>query len=84
MKCSVFIATSVDGYIATIEGGVDWLETSGKPDIDLGEQADMGFNQFIESVDCMIMGANTLEKLASFNLTDEQWPYGKIRIIALS
>ncbi len=29
MKCSVFIATSVDGYIATKDGGVEWLERVG-------------------------------------------------------
>ena len=84
MKCSVFIATSADGYIATTDGGVDWLETSGKTDVDMGSQSDMGFNDFIATVDCMIMGRHCMEKLASFNLTAEQWPYGDIRIIALS
>ncbi|MBT1062647.1 dihydrofolate reductase family protein [Bowmanella sp. Y26] len=82
MKCSVFIATSADGYIATLDGGVDWLDTGNE--VDLGTQADMGFNQFIASVDCMIMGRGCMEKLASFNLTPEQWPYGNLRIIALS
>lgn len=80
MKSSVFIATSADGYIATIDGGVEWLETN----VDLGEQSDMGFNSFIDSVDCMIMGRGCMEKLASFNFTPETWPYGGIRIIALS
>lgn len=84
MKCAVFIATSADGYIATNDGGVEWLETSGKTDADLGEHADMGFNSFIATVDCMIMGRGCMEKLASFNLSPEQWPYGSIRIIALS
>lgn len=84
MKCSVFIATSADGYIATLDDGIEWLETSGKTDVDLGEQSDMGFNDFIASVDCMIMGRGCMEKLASFNLTPEQWPYGNIRVIALS
>ncbi|GLQ31358.1 dihydrofolate reductase family protein [Litoribrevibacter albus] len=84
MKCSVFIATSVDGYIATIDGGVEWLDESGNSDVDMGEQSDMGFNSFIGSVDCMIIGRHCMEKLASFNLTPEQWPYGNIRIIALS
>ncbi|BFM48757.1 dihydrofolate reductase family protein [Marinomonas sp. THO17] len=80
----MFIATSADGFIATNDGGVEWLETAGKTDVDLGEQSDMGFNDFIASVDCMIMGRGCMEKLASFNLTSEQWPYGNIRIIALS
>lgn len=84
MKCSVFIATSADGYIASSDGGVDWLESSVKTDVDLGEQSDMGFNSYIASVDCMIMGRGCMEKLASFNLTPEQWPYGDTPIIALS
>lgn len=32
MKCSVYIATSTDGFIATHDGGVDWLHTAGNSD----------------------------------------------------
>lgn len=84
MKCSAFIATSADGYIATMDDSVDWLDKVGNPQADMGEHADMGFNQYIASVDCMIMGRKCMEKLSSFNLTPEQWPYGDLRIIALS
>jgi dihydrofolate reductase len=84
MKCSVFIATSADGYIATEDGGVEWLESAGNLDVDMGEQADMGFGNYIANVDCMIMGRKCMEKISSFNLTTEQWPYGNRRIIALS
>lgn len=84
MKCSVFIATSADGYIATEDGGVEWLETAGRQAADLGEESDMGFSAFIAGVDCMIMGRRCMEKLASFNLTPEQWPYGNLRILVLS
>ena len=84
MKCSVFIATSADGYISTEEGGVEWLETAGKSDVDMGDQSDMGMINFMASVDCMIMGRNTMEILSSFNLTPEQWPYGDTRIFVLS
>ncbi|MGF1718536.1 dihydrofolate reductase family protein [Vibrio kyushuensis] len=84
MKCSVFIATSFDGFIATQDGGVDWLHTSGNQAAEMGDQADMGFVKYIASVDCMIMGRKCMEKIASMNLTDEQWPYGDTRIIVLS
>ena len=84
MKCSVFIATSTDGYISTEEGGVEWLETAGKSDVDMGDRSDMGMINFMASVDCMIMGRNTMEILSSFNLTPEQWPYGDTRIFVLS
>ena len=50
-RCSVFIATSADGYIATTDGDVDWLEQAGNPAADMGEMADMGFGAFMASVD---------------------------------
>ena len=84
MKCSVYIATSADGYIATPEGDVDWLHTAGNPDVDMSDNADMGFNNFIASVDCMIMGRKCMEVISSFNLTPQQWPYGDTKIYVLS
>ncbi len=84
MRCSAFIATSADGYIATSDGGVDWLETSGKKNVEMGEKSDMGTATYLNSIDCMIMGRKCMEKLSSFNLSPEQWPYGETRIIALS
>ena len=82
MKCSVFIATSLDGFIATKEGGVDWLDTAGNPDADLGDQADMGFYAFFNTIDCMIMGRKTMDFLAA--LPPDIWPYGDVRIVVLS
>ena len=84
MKCSVFIATSVDGFIAKKDGSVDWLHSAGNPEADMGEQADMGFADFMASVDCMVMGRKCMEVISSMNLTPEQWPYGDTRIIVLS
>jgi len=84
MKCSVFIATSADGFIAKNDGSVDWLHTAGKPDVDLGDDADMGFKPFMASIDCMIMGRKCMEMIHSMQLTEEQWPYGDTRIIVLS
>lgn len=84
MKCSVYIATSADGYIATPEGDVDWLHIAGNPDADMSKSPDMGFNTFIASIDCMIMGRKCMEAISSFNLTPEQWPYGDTKIYVLS
>jgi len=83
MKCSVYIATSADGYIATPDGGVDWLHTAGNLEAYMGSE-DMGFKAFIDSIDFMIMGRKCMEMISSMNLTPEQWPYGEIRIIVLS
>lgn len=84
MKCSVFIATSVDGMIARKDGSVDWLHTAGDSTVDLGDQADMGFNDFLDSVDCIIMGRKCMDVISNMDLTDEQWPYGDLRIVVLS
>lgn len=84
MKCSVFIATSVDGFIAKKDGGVDWLHTSGNSEVDMGDHSDMGWEEYIASIDCMIMGRKCMEVISKMNLTDQQWPYGDLRIIVLS
>ncbi len=84
MKCSVCIATSADGYIATLDGGVDWLHSAGNSEADMGDNPDMGFSAYMASVDCMIMGRKCMEMISSMNLTPEQWPYGDTHIVVLS
>ena len=81
MHCSVFIAASVDGFIATKDGDVDWLQKAGKPNTDIGG---MDFKAYLASIDCMIMGRKTMEVISGFNLPPGQWPYGDLRIIVLS
>ena len=76
-KLSVYIATSVDGFIARKDGGIDWLEFDSGSDSD-GE--DYGFAKFFESVDLLLMGRHTFEKFLTF----EEWPYGDTRMTVLS
>ncbi|ASK18645.1 dihydrofolate reductase family protein [Halomonas sp. N3-2A] len=84
MKCSVYIATSADGYIATPDGGVDWLHTAGNLEADMRENPDMGFQSFIDSVDCMVMGRKCMDVISGMNLAPDQWPYGDLHIVVLS
>lgn len=85
MKASVYIATSLDGFIAREDGSLDWLPQS-DTDIDSTEtdvadvDGDMGFQAFMASIDAMVMGRNTFETVLSFG----QWPYGDTRVIVLS
>ena len=72
---SVFIATSLDGFIADKNGGIDWLQATPNP-----ENSDMGFNTFNEQIDAMVMGRNTFETVCAF---DMDWPY-KIPVFVLS
>ena len=60
-----YVASSVDGFIATPDGGVDWLshfESSGE---------DYGYAGFYISIDAVLMGAHTYEQALGF----EPWPY---------
>ena len=65
----VFIATSIDGYIADSDGGLDWLFSIPNP-----EQLDMGYSEFMEQVDALVMGRKTFETVCGF---EGNWPYNK-------
>jgi dihydrofolate reductase len=65
----VFIAASLDGYIADKDGGVDWLHSIPNP-----ENLDMGFVDLIDRIDALVLGRKTFEKVCSF---DCDWPYSK-------
>jgi len=66
---SVFIATSLDGYIADSQYGIDWLHAIPNP-----EQIDMGYADFMSRIDALVMGKNTFEIICGF---DMDWPYEK-------
>ncbi len=76
-KVSVFIATSLDGFIARKDGNLDWLNQANES-IPKGE--DCGYQAFIDSVDVLIMGRNTYEQVLSFG----EWPYRDKSVIVLS
>jgi len=66
---SVFIATSLDGFIADKNGGIDWLHSIPNPD-----NIDMGYSQFTGQIDALVMGRTTFEVVCSFDI---DWPYEK-------
>jgi dihydrofolate reductase len=70
----VYIAASVDGYIASKNGGVDWLQELPNPDHD-----DYGYSAFMENIDALVMGRNTFEKVLTFG----DWSYKK-KVFVLS
>ncbi|QIN84319.1 dihydrofolate reductase [Rubrobacter tropicus] len=76
MKATVYIATSLDGFIAREDGGIDWLP--GEEDAQEGE--DYGYQEFIDTVDAIVMGRNTYELASSFG----SWPYGGKPVVVLS
>ena len=64
----VYIATSLDGFIATVDGGIDWLNEIPNP-----EQSDYGYAEFISGIDAIVMGRGTFEKVLTFG----DWSYEK-------
>jgi dihydrofolate reductase len=72
VKASVFIGTSLDGFIARADGGLDWLPTGG------GEEH--GYEAFIATVDALVIGRKTYETVLTF----DSWPYGEKPVFVLS
>jgi dihydrofolate reductase len=72
MKASVFVGTSVDGFIARVNGDLDFLEHGG------GEPH--GYEEFIATVDAHVIGRNTFETVLKF----DAWPYGEKPVFVLS
>ena len=76
-KVSVFIATSLDGFIARKDGSIDWLE---KANATIPPGEDCGYQKFFDSIDTLVMGRKTFETVLAF----ESWPYGDKRVVVLS
>jgi dihydrofolate reductase len=72
MLVSVFIGTSVDGFIARLNGDLDFLPADG------GEPH--GYAEFMASVDALVIGRKTFETVLAF----PAWPYGDKRVVVLS
>lgn len=68
-KNIVFIAKSLDGYIAGKNGDLEWLHAIPNP-----ENNPMGFTDLMNEVDAIVMGRTTFETVCSFNV---DWPYNK-------
>lgn len=76
VKASVYIATSLDGFIAREDGDLDWLEGAGEGSSD----TDYGYQEFMDSVDVLLIGRGTFEKVLSFG----GWAYGDKWVVVLS
>ena len=68
MPNKVFIATSLDGFIAQADGDIGFL------DLYPPQEEDMGYADFMSSIDALVMGRKTFEKVISFGI---DWPYQK-------
>ena len=76
-KCSVFIAASVDGFIARPDGNIEWLH---RPEYECPVLRGLTYDEFMTTVDALVMGRKTLDKVLSF----PEWPYENKRVVVLS
>ncbi len=76
IKCSVFIAASLDGFIARLNGDLDWLTNPAAANKD----EDYGYKAFFEGVDSLVIGRKTYERVLTFS----EWPYAGKRVLVLS
>jgi len=67
MKTSVYIGTSLDGFIAKADGNIEWLVQYGN------EDAIQAYQQFMSGIDAIVIGRGTFEKILTFS----SWPYEK-------
>lgn len=68
-KISLFIAMSLDGYIADSKGGVDWLNGQGNDEEDIDT-----YPEFIKTIDTIVMGWNTYHQIVT-ELSPNEWVY---------
>lgn len=66
-KLVLYIATSLDGYIARTGGEIDWLEQVSNPN-----QIDHGYQGFLSGIGALVMGRKTYDKILGFGI---DWPY---------
>ncbi len=78
-KIIAYIAASLDGYVADVDGDVAWLSGDGSDEGNFGS-----FPEFIETVDTVILGYTTYHQIVNY-LSKDKWPYkGKISYVLTS
>ena len=84
LESIVYIAISLDGFIARENGDLDWLSGSDSvgtgEDYSAGTSEDYGFHEFLDSIDTLVMGRRTFEVVVASG----HWPYGNKPVVVLS
>jgi dihydrofolate reductase len=75
-KIRLYIATSLDGYIARLDGSIDWLT-----ELPVPEGVDYGYPAFIETIDTVVLGRKTYEDVLGF---DVDWPYSDYNCVVIT
>lgn len=76
MKASVYVGLSLDGFIARTDGDIAWLDSCTFD----GPDEDYGYQTFLDSVDVLVLGRKSFEKVLTFG----DWPYGSKPVVVWS
>jgi dihydrofolate reductase len=74
-RVSVYIAISLDNYIATDDGGLDWLA-----DVQDAGGGDYGYAEFMTTIDAVVLGRETYDAVRTF----DTWPFTGKRVVVLT
>ncbi|MGE0553627.1 MAG: dihydrofolate reductase family protein [Gemmatimonadales bacterium] len=82
-RVTIHMAASLDGFIARRDGSVDWIETTDLfPD---GEAMDPAYvAEFLQTIDCYVMGSRTYETALGFEAQGAGWAYGDKPVFVLT
>ncbi|MBX2822687.1 MAG: dihydrofolate reductase family protein [Rhodothermaceae bacterium] len=73
----MYLAMSLDGFIARPDGDIEWLH---RPEYSVNNLQGLSYDEFISTVDALVMGRHTFEKVLSFGV----WPYEGTTVVVLS
>ena len=82
-RITIHMAASLDGFIARVDGSVDWLETT--DEFEEGDSMDPEFIEaFLKTIDCYVMGSRTYETALRFEAQGLGWSYGDKPVFVLT
>lgn len=75
-KIILYIATSIDGYIAKSDGNLDWLTQFPNP-----TNEDYGYSELLSNCESIIVGSRTFTEISKFDI---EWPYSNFKTYVIS
>lgn len=82
-RVTIHMAASLDGFIARMDGRVDWMETT--DEYTDGDTLDPEFAAaFLKTIDCYVMGSRTYETALNFEATGFGWAYEDKPVVVLT
>lgn len=82
-RVTIHMAASLDGFVARSDGSIDWMEVV--DDFPNGEDLDPQYiAEFLEAIDCYVMGSKTYETALDFQAKGLGWAYGDKPVFVLT